>query len=483
MKNNIILLLIAALTLSACGSSHTASSVSRISSVEIKVSEEAGDKPDTEESSEVSLNDGDILEDDIIEEPIIVPDISQFNEEDIINALLNEDAGVTLKYNYSNTYYYLYDGDKVISYYLLDFSEPHYVKKADVDYDGVDEYIVIACSGHGTGFYINDMYIVKEGYVEPVAMLTAQQIKDTLNSELTYEYNDNYKILTLLNSTGEQLSNLYLNKYLEATEGNFQKLIFGDIIQINDHQGQYWIEADAGMFLDSIPWPLYDYTFNLSMPVFITTDDKIEITTGEITATVYDSDNLFGTPYEEVGEILNELYFDINHDGIDDKLLVFIPEGMEKEDLYHGGYAAFQVYLGQIRFDEPTKSYSEKPILSRTFSDSHAGNGQMFVTTVDGRDYLIETNFWSGQGICSYYYKVLFQTRNVQNVMTHFYLEEEMGDNDFVPTPEEFKDGLADWLNDSSILIYAADIGVDPAIMYSTPENVIKPEEFLSKKY
>ena len=52
--------------------------------------------------------------------------------------------------------------------------------------------------------------------------------------------------------------------------------------------------------------------------------------------------------------------------------------------------------------------------INREFSPTHVGNGQMFVTTVEGKDYLIQTNFWSGMDTLTYQYEVFFEDRNAK---------------------------------------------------------------------
>ena len=45
-----------------------------------------------------------------------------------------------------------------------------------------------------------------------------------------------------------------------------------------------------------------------------------------------------------------------------------------------------------------------------------------------------------------------------------------------------FFDKLGSWINDSSIVLYAADIDHDPDLIYSTDDNRINPANYLADK-
>ena len=127
--------------------------------------------------------------------------------------------------------------------------------------------------------------------------------------------------------------------------------------------------------------------------------------------------------------------------------------------------------------DGKTK-YADESILEREFSPCHVGNGQMFLTTVDGRDYLIETDFWAGQEQYTYGYTVFFLNYDYDYVMAseHEEYKGEPGDT------SAFFDKLNCWINDSSIVLYAADIDHDPDLLYSTDDNRINPRSYLIDK-
>ena len=144
-----------------------------------------------------------------------------------------------------------------------------------------------------------------------------------------------------------------------------------------------------------------------------------------------------------VGEVITEFYTDVTHDGTEDRIVISVPEGITWDEVLSGVESGeLSVYVGYTNANGK-KVYADKSILEREFSPCHAGNCQMFLTTVNDRDYLIETNFWVGQERYTYKYTVFFMDYDYNYVMESAYEEYtgEPGDT------SAFFDKLNFWIN------------------------------------
>lgn len=402
------------------------------------------------------------------EEKKYITDMSLIPADRLYNTTLNS-KDMSMKVDYEGGNCFIIDGDKIV-YFYFEYPDPCSIEKKDMDHDGPDEYIIEMRTGHGTGYYNNSLIFVKEGNNEPVAEISGLQISDELNESISFNWDEKYATLTILENE-EILGNLFLYRYLEDNEFHFKEAVIGDIVEVRHINDTYWIEADVGIITEEVPWPQYEYTASIAFPAFIS--DNLEITYGEKVSKTYCHENPYASVYE-IGEIIYEDYMDITHNGSADRIVVFVPTDWSMEDLLSGvNGGVMYVYEG---YEDGT--FGDFPVLGREFAISHVGNGQMITTTVNGNDYLVELSFWAGQGEATYSYRVLFENRTACVVVDSYFAE---GDYD-APAPEEFREGLSKWLNESSVLLYAADIDSDPALMYSTSDKKLSPEDYLGRK-
>ncbi len=184
-------------------------------------------------------------------------------------------------------------------------------------------------------------------------------------------------------------------------------------------------------------------------------------------------------PFEREIEI-NTCHYDITHDGSPDTIQVtYIVtddfDGVVSEAMFHNGA------LGFVKLFEGEKSLLQRSELLwyRDYGTAHAGNVQIFVTTVDGNDYLVETSLYSGQGTAYYYYSVFFFENGEQQVVDSGELTFDT--NSKTDTTALF-DGIYSWINPSSVLLMATDIELDPDIYYSHGEDIVRPETYYSQR-
>jgi len=171
--------------------------------------------------------------------------------------------------------------------------------------------------------------------------------------------------------------------------------------------------------------------------------------------------------------------YDVTHDGVKDIIQVsYITvdgfSGKFTEQTFHNGS------LGFVKVFDGAKGtpQNSSPIYECDYSRVHVGNRQFFITTIDDKDYFVETSLWSGQGLCNYSYYVF----SFENGDTHTI---DMGEADFEygtkHAADDFFEQLYKWINDDSLLLMAADIELD-FTFYSTSDNTVNPDEYYHRK-
>ena len=370
--------------------------------------------------------------------------------------------------------YEIQDGDQVTVFRLEKLVEPISAMKTDIDGDGEPEYMIVACAGRGTGVYVTDLMAIKKGREEPIAYLSNEEITEQLGSRTELIYDEDLQMATLYcDSESEPKALLYLEKFLEKMNATYDTMSLGNIIGIENRDNRYWVTADFAVYTKEMASPQYECTIHLTAP--LTYQDNQTFAIGNISAKSVD--------YTQMGEIkedeiIAEFYADVTHDGIEDRIAISVPESNTWDEVLSGvASGELCVYAGYTDVDGKTK-YDDESILEREFSPCHVGNGQMFLTTVDGRDYLIETDFWAGQEQYTYGYTVFFLNYDYDYVMASEH-EEYKGEPG---NTSAFFEKLNSWINDSSIVLYAADIDHDPDLLYSTDDNRINPRSYLIDK-
>ena len=451
-----IVLMMAVSVLAGCGNVGGTMAEERASGEQQSVVDEATEGVETEEESSEGLE--------------------AEGEENVYRFMLDESSeGLEIQFDESAQKYEIVDGEEVMAFQLEKQIEPTSATKIDIDGDGEEEYVITACAGRGTGIYVADLMVIKQGREEPIAYLSNEEITEQLEARTKLVYDDEFQMVTLYcDSESEPQAVLNLKKFLEEMDAGYDTMSLGNIIRIDNRDNRYWVTADYAVYLQGMFTPQYDCTIHLTASLTYQ-QEKHSFSMGDIAARAVDY-----TQNEEasVGEVITEFYADVTHDGTEDRVVISVPEGIAWDEVLSGVESGeLSVYVGYTNVDGK-KVYADKSILEREFSPCHAGNCQMFLTTVNGRDYLIETNFWAGQERYTYKYTVFFMDYDYNYVMESAYEEYtgEPGDT------SAFFDKLDSWINDSSIVLYAADIDHDPDLIYSTDDNRINPKDYLADK-
>lgn len=399
---------------------------------------------------------------------------------------LEEQSNVSVYLDQAQDKNFIVDGEKEIPFQIGNYApEVLGAYKMDVNGDQKDEYVVTVCEGRGTGVYMMGLAVVEEGNEQPIGYLSSEEIAKNINGRISYRYNSEFQTLHVY--TGEEKNEEYAGevslKTAEEEYGSgFESAGFGDIIYIEYKEGEFWIRGDLGLFFKDFAAPEFEPTVCFSAP--ITFSEECECSIGKIGVKVRD-DLLKNFPQPEAcSEVLSQLSADITHDGQKESILLTVPEGATLQEVMEGRIAAGQFYVSvkqNYLAEEAEGDFSDLYyFMKKEFSPTHAENGQIFVTTVEGKDYLIETNFWSGNDTFTYQYDVYFEDYNAKYEVDSAKIE--MRESSPKEDISEFFSNLNKWVNDSTYVVYVADIDYEPNLFYSTEDHKISPVEYLEEK-
>lgn len=389
---------------------------------------------------------------------------------------LDDNSNISAYFDVAQDKNVIVDVDKEISFTINGYApEIIGVSKMDIDDNQTEEYVVTICEGRGTGCYVTGLAIIEGGQEQPVFYLSSQDIAAHINERLSYKYSSEYSVLSV-NIDNKKTTEIFMEDYLKDNQNEYERVFecasFGDIIYVENKNGELWISGCLGLYFDNMASPQFEPSIRLSAPIVFSEGYNYSI--GEIEIKVLHD---YYNPCEpdEYSEIISEFSADITHNGYDDQILLTVPKGNTLDEV-KSGVCGGQLYVLERYSDGVSKLYSVK----REFSTSHVGNGQLFVTTVNDRDYLVETNFWAGQGSFTYSYEVFFEDYFTKYLVDSDRIEfegcEKPGDT------STFFNNLNQWINESTYVLYAADINCETDLIYSTEKNKISPKEYLQYK-
>ena len=376
------------------------------------------------------------------------------------------------------------DGDLEIP---VDIETGHYgtqIEKIDIDSDGEGEYLISECEGTGTGFCIYGLVIVKkDGDEYTLTRYDSEYFSKILSDRITPEYNKEFNELMLKFEDSGQTEILPLPEISEDT-GSYDDIVLSDILNVKLRDKKVWISAPLGIVYTERVVPDYDTELYLSAPVEVLSDLSLNV--GNIRS--------YRPDYSVVPEDLKEkeiyhCYFDIDHDGIDDKISasLVVPsdhEGEINDFDFNGTFGYVKAVPGYTSQESEEILFSEDyPLWKHEYGIAHTGNCQIFATTVNHRSYIVYSSLYSGQGTSSYNYEVFFLdytqgpvVYSVDSMSMDFDMEDESVDT------SAFFDGLYKWINESSILLVATDVDLDPSVYYSTRSGVLNPDVYYSQR-
>ena len=420
-----LLVLIAALSLAACGSTGDALEILDTESAQTEQTgqETATATPATSQTTPETTTEPKpknlTYQTGLYQEKTLADQVSV----DAVRELPEGEYGV-LSYSYDETVsvwgngaedcLVIHDGDRE---YKVDvpwrnmYSAPPAVEAADYDGDGDKEYYISTIQGTGTGVHVEGLYYVDVQKGTPK-----------------------------------------VSEYTQVVEDFESRILAAD--------------------------PVYETGFNITAPVSIQKDGNFSLGDFSVQKTYsrYLEEENNNKEEPDMTEVYTG-YYDLTHNGYKEKVVTKVYLEEENEDFTEalhkaGNWGTVEVYeyLGDGQ-------YGIIPLWSQEFAIAHAGNVQIFLTQKDGYDYLVTTSLWSGQGVCYYDYNVLSPV----NYSFDRYHNELKGADHYDP---QFFTGLESWLKEDSLLLVATDIDMPQGqeVILTTNEETHYTEEYLKVK-
>lgn len=494
-----LLVLIAALSLAACGSTGDALEIPDTESAQTEQTgqETATATPATSQTTPETTTEPKpknlTYQTGLYQEKTLADQVSV----DAVRELPEGEYGV-LSYSYDETVsvwgngaedcLVIHDGDREYKVDVLwqnMYSAPPAVEAADYDGDGDKEYYISTIQGTGTGVYVEGLYYVDVQKGTPKVSEYTQVVEDFDRRILAADtLDEQFHTLHVdfLDKNGEsdpeESIDLSLDSLLREYEGNtYMGTVLGDQIRFDFRGGTPFASVVVGIQLYQIAIPLYDSSFRVTAPVSMQENGKFSLGDFSVRTNPYDV-NVENADGEE--QNMTEVYtgyYDLTHNGYKEKIVtkVYLEEENENltEALYKAGnwgtVEAYE-YLGDGQ-------YGIIPLWSQEFAIAHAGNVQIFLTQKDGYDYLVTTSLWSGQGVCYYDYNVL----SPLDYSFDRYHNELKGAEHYDP---QFFTGLESWMKEDSLLLAATDIDMPQGqeAILTTDEEVHYAREYLTVK-
>lgn len=130
------------------------------------------------------------------------------------------------------------------------------IYKSDYDGDGKQEYALYRYIGSGTGYSISELCMLE--LVDNALQIHEFTFEDMMYrlQNIQYEYFEEEGIVHI--DTGSDTYEIEIADFLQTNEVSFSSLTWGDIIDIMEQGGQWWLQADAGIVVEEWVTPQYE---------------------------------------------------------------------------------------------------------------------------------------------------------------------------------------------------------------------------------
>lgn len=328
------------------------------------------------------------------------------------------------------TLYGLYGGDamvlrvknKIVPLYLYWDSPQMIIPElyaGDFDQDGKEDYIVKTHMKTGTGVSGDELYFIKEEQDQFYVYEFEEEDWGKQLERVTFSYDEEYKILSLL-VDGEYIDQaLLLNEETVEELGTVTDIDLSCIMEFRLYDDVWYLNTWVGCYHEKSVIADYEDAVWIRSPITIHEDGSFSL--GEITGVknkyYYD---FIDEEEDHTEKVVNVVYADVIHDGTDDAIVTSVSysegdEELSPSELLDCGECCYvRVYNGKdLKWIYQEKEYEkydgydiQASLLSMDFANAHAGNGQLFLTYEDKKAYLLYHSPWSGQGMGEYYYEL-----------------------------------------------------------------------------
>lgn len=185
----------------------------------------------------------------------------------------------------------LRDGEDIYPIYV-DWINPRMdspvIRKADYDNDGTDEYALWLVSGTGTGFHQESLFMLEPDAGQETGLRAHEFTYADMHYQfamIDYTFDEETNVLKVQTNAGSL--EMDLTKYLETVDEEYEGLGWGDIVYIEEKDGQWYLTMHAGIMLSDYVQP--DYSCGMVFSAPITYMENGYFQTGAVSAeAVYD---------------------------------------------------------------------------------------------------------------------------------------------------------------------------------------------------
>ena len=327
----------------------------------------------------------------------------------------------------------------------------------------------------------------------------SKQIRDELAGRIKYKIDDKTSMTIWLDSEEYEYENYLGSIQMHVNSGmQFQSLDIVNHIEALEMDGQKWLAVRLvpHVVKGDVVFPHEEEAMEIMIPVSIRADGTVAL--GEYYPKEYytqlENSSYVYDVYEKENYIrirLNLMQADVTHDGTPDNIetLMYLPPETDMtqdmdtlvENQIHMDNVLIQVYDGSTAAEDSLGT----PIFCSGYSVIHAGNGQLSVVHRDGKDYLVESSLWQGQGSTGYHFDVLaLDSAGHQYIIDHGEFSwDSRNEEDTWERLEQaivtFREKLAPWIEDGRIVV-VTDVGLYPQneYMITTEKRQYEPREF-----
>ena len=224
-------------------------------------------------------------------------------------------------------------------------------------------------------------------------------------------------------------------------------------------------------------------------------------------------DNDTPADFESAEKLVNVMYADVTHDGMEDVVFTTVKFFTEEEsslsvdELLQSYSTAImvRVYDGTTFFNQYSDDKekwtqlalegtltsaiqypsAQEAIWERELGNPHVGNGLVFLTWQNGEAYLMDSSAWIGQGIGDFSYEV-FSLNTTGTIYEkdsgHLgfsisnFLQEKWEDIFSIPDMLAYTEQIAPWIEES-VAVVVTDVGYEPLVSRPGQKDTIKPLE------
>ena len=344
----------------------------------------------------------------------------------------------------------------------------------DFDQDGKRDYVVKTHMKTGTGVSGDELFFIRREN-------DRIQIKEFEEEDwygqlkrITYEYDEEYRVMQV-KIDGEYAQEMFVTKEAAEEGGTCTGLDLSSIMSFTLYDNVWYLKVSPGLCMENwIGVPEYESGMEILSPIMFHPDGTFEL--GKIK--MYQKALMYSGFDEENPEhrekVVNVLWADVTHDGVDDEIVTSVTywdeqENMTPEELLNKNEICMvRVYDGNAtewihdaqKYAAKDGYYTNGALWEQELALAHVANGQVFLVEREGKYYIMYHSPWSGQGVGAFRYQVfsMDETGTVYDKdVRSFDFEYEWDgyvaqNNPPVEEAKEYADAVSEWVKNGKVV-------------------------------